>query len=436
MAKPFGTLSRLNSGIAGIWSRWEKVSVNDKAKPARESAVSTWREALSSGIYHSGVLAALRGAARRWELRPANGNFRWPRTAGPRFAILCYHRVGVEGVPLYSKLQPQVFDAQMRYLRQHYRVVSLADLLREVESPTSSAPTVAVTFDDGYRGVFEHAFPILCKYEIPATIFAIAESIETGAAPWYDRIFLALSLHPTRILTVELNASTEFSLESPKDRLAATDAIVCWLRTQPDWRRREFCSNLAKRLPVPEEQLEKRMLTWEQLRTMQARGVVCGSHTLSHPVLSQVERESLLRELRDSRAVLEQQLGRPVTDFAFPFGKPGDCAFCLSVEQSISASRRAIGSSTYIGSVAHSAGDCRFGKKRGVERARLHRPFDYSGFRSSCFSKPLFRGADVDLGGLLQPAPVHLGRSVYIPRGDGTGRSNTGWNIVYKAQKS
>ncbi len=316
--------------------------MNDKVKPARESAASTWRETMSSGIYHSGVLAALRGAARRWELRPANGNFRWPRTAGPRFAILCYHRVGVDGVPLYSKLPPQVFDAQMKYLRQYYRVLSLADLLREVESPTSSAPTVAVTFDDGYRGVFEHAFPILCKYEIPATIFAIAESIETGCAPWYDRIFLALSLHPTRTLTVELNAPNEFSLESSEDRLAATDAIVRWLRTQPDWRRREFCSNLAKCFPVPEEQLEKRMLTWEQLRTMQARGVVCGSHTLSHPVLSQVDRESLLRELRDSRVVLEQQLGRPVTDFAFPFGKPGDCTGITGDDLASSGYRSAV----------------------------------------------------------------------------------------------
>jgi peptidoglycan/xylan/chitin deacetylase (PgdA/CDA1 family) len=292
----------------------------------RGKTARTWRETLANGMYYSGALAVLRRVARGYELQTTAGRLSWPRSAGPRFAILCYHRVGVEDVPIYSRLQPQVFDSQMKYLRRHYRLLSLKDMLGEMARPTSSVPAVAVTFDDGYRGVFEYAFPVLRKYDIPATVFAVADSIETGTAPWYDRIFLALSIHPEPALTIELDEPTKFSLESAEARLAATDGIVRWLRTQPDWRRREFCSDLNRRLPVPEEKLENRMLNWEQLRTMQAHDVVCGSHTLSHPVLSQVDRENLLRELRDSRIALERQLGCPVKDFAFPFGKPSDCA--------------------------------------------------------------------------------------------------------------
>jgi peptidoglycan/xylan/chitin deacetylase (PgdA/CDA1 family) len=256
--------------------------------------------------------------------------------------ILSYHRVGVEGVPVYSTLEPRIFEAQMRYLRRHYRVLSLADLLCEIDRPTSTVPAVVVTFDDGYRDLFEYAFPVLRKYEIPATVFAIAHAIETGWAPWYDRLFLALWVHPARSLTVELDLPTVFHLENPAARLAATEHIVRWLRTRPDSFRREFCADLANRLPVPEQCLQGRMLTWEQLRIMQDHGVVCGSHTLTHPVLSQVDREERLRELRDSRILLERQLGRPVTDFAFPFGQPADIAGTADAELASSGFRSAV----------------------------------------------------------------------------------------------
>ena len=286
----------------------------------------TRREKLASAIYHSGLLSAMRGVAHGWELSGSSAPFLRPRRAEPRFVILCYHRIGVEGVPLYSTLEPQIFEAQMRYLRRHYRVLSLAQMLGELEKPVSAGPAVAVTFDDGYRDLFVHAFPILRKYEIRATIFAIAEAIETGMAPWYDRLFLGLRVYPAQTITVDLDVPTELHLENAKARLEATETIVRWLRTQPDSKRRDFCSDLSRRLPVPEAELQRRMLTWEQLRIMQADGIDCGSHTVTHPVMSQLDQEIRIRELRESREILEIRLGQPIRDFAFPFGQPADCA--------------------------------------------------------------------------------------------------------------
>lgn len=304
--------------------------------------VSNWGEAMATATYRSGLLAMLQKVSRGWELRKTAGNYRWLRAAGPRFAILCYHRVGVEGVPLYSRLEPVAFEAQMRHLRRHYRVLSLGALLSELERPASAIPAVAVTFDDGYRDVYERAFPILQKYEIPATVFALAEAIETGTAPWYDRIFLALVSYPGAAITIELDTPKEFSLHSFAARLAATDRIVRWLRDQTDERRRGFCRELNSRLPVPEEKLKNRMLTWEQLRIMQTGGVVCGSHTVSHPVLSRLDKQGQLRELRDSRILLEQRLACPVTDFAFPFGKAEDCSGVASLDLASCGYRSAV----------------------------------------------------------------------------------------------
>ena len=285
----------------------------------------TVRELLAGGIYHSGSLGVLRQFAKRWELREYGGAFLRRAFAEPRFVILSYHRVGLEGVPLYSKLEPRLFEAQMRYLRRNYRILSLERLLVELENPTSSEPGVAVTFDDGYSDLFEHAFPALKKYQIPSTIFAIAEGIETGIAPWYDRLFLGLAVYPKSTITIELDIPTELSLENSAARLAATKRLVDWLRKQPNAQRLDYCAALARRLPVPEKELQKRMLSWEQLRVLQAHGISCGSHTVTHPVLSRLDREHRTRELLDSRQILERHLGRPVLDFAFPFGQPDDC---------------------------------------------------------------------------------------------------------------
>lgn len=62
------------------------------------------------------------------------------------------------------------------------------------------------------------------------------------------------------------------------------------------------------------------LLTWEQMREMQQRGVTFGSHTLSHRRLTDLPEEQWRRELAESKQVLEEGLGRPVETLAYPYG--------------------------------------------------------------------------------------------------------------------
>jgi peptidoglycan/xylan/chitin deacetylase (PgdA/CDA1 family) len=48
--------------------------------------------------------------------------------------------------------------------------------------------------------------------------------------------------------------------------------------------------------------------------------ITIGSHTLSHPILPTIDDETLEREVRDSRRVLEQRLGRTIDLFCYPNG--------------------------------------------------------------------------------------------------------------------
>jgi peptidoglycan/xylan/chitin deacetylase (PgdA/CDA1 family) len=63
-----------------------------------------------------------------------------------------------------------------------------------------------------------------------------------------------------------------------------------------------------------------RMLQWSQIRELADAGVEIGAHTHSHPQLDQLGDDDLLRELKDSRADLEEHLGAPVRTMAYPYG--------------------------------------------------------------------------------------------------------------------
>lgn len=282
-----------------------------------------WRGAAMAGLYRCGVARLAFQAAKIIEWSPS-GKFFFRFAKRPKIVVLCYHRVGTKGLPIYSALPPEIFEAQMHYLTHEYRIISVSELCDELINPRLTEPAVAITFDDGYGDLFHHAFPILKKYQIPATVFLAVQAIESNEVPWYDRIFAVLQLLPGTSLDMQLGAPRRFALGSPADRLQVADRIMRHLRSLPDKLRRDCVSDLEQRVRLPKESLSGRMLSWEQVRVMHRGGVSFGSHSLSHRVMGRLPPEELERELRESKEIIEKRMGAPVDTFAFPFGQPSD----------------------------------------------------------------------------------------------------------------
>jgi peptidoglycan/xylan/chitin deacetylase (PgdA/CDA1 family) len=222
---------------------------------------------------------------------------------------------------------PRLFEGQMRYLKNHYRVLSLAEACRELESPASAAPAVVVTFDDGYRDLYLQAFPILQRYNIPATIYLIAGSIESGRPAWYDRIFLALKHAPGPNLEVDLGdaKSRRYVLDDDATRFRAALEIIIALRAMPDTARQELCAALETQIQLPPDRLANRMLDWDKIRLMQRAGMFFGCHTMTHAAVSRLDSPGREREIVDSKKLIESRIEVEIRDFAYPFGKPEDC---------------------------------------------------------------------------------------------------------------
>lgn len=249
--------------------------------------------------------------------------------------ILMYHRV-IEredakrvfsggGIVVFRK----TFEKQMQLLARDWNVISLGRMF-EAKSSGAGLPknTVVVTFDDGWRDNYEHAFPILKQHGIEATIFLSANYIGRNKVFWQERLrFLLLKLRekhsrvPTEAGNVAagLRASGVFFPGANVDQ--CVELLPEILKDVDADEVEEFLNKLDRYLGSPEFPIATHsFLTWDQVREMAEGGISFGSHCCSHSRLVRLETEDVRRELEDSRKVIGAELGQQPDMLAYPNG--------------------------------------------------------------------------------------------------------------------
>jgi peptidoglycan/xylan/chitin deacetylase (PgdA/CDA1 family) len=230
------------------------------------------------------------------------------RTAGgTRVLLVAYHRV----VPDFDELRRRVipalltsvdtFVAQLELLSESYRFVSLGDALDILAARTASDRDVCVvTFDDGYCDFREHALPVLERLGVPATLFISSGYVEASAPLLHDRLYAVLR-------NVERDA-----VGAVNRLLERSNRATCL----------EVAADLERTLGAdPAAALaDSRLLTWDELRSVHAAGVEIGGHTVDHVCLHNEPYPEVVRQLRESKARIEREVGAPVLDFAYPNG--------------------------------------------------------------------------------------------------------------------
>lgn len=218
------------------------------------------------------------------------------------------------------------FAWQMDYVRLNFTPITFHTLLQILDGEVEAPPRpVLITFDDGYDDNYHHAFPILAAHEIPATIFLSTGYIDGEQTFWYDRLAqLMLSAIPRPVPIKGWEAPLTFSSDKPSRR-AALSRLLTWLKHVPNELRLETLRHIEAELGEAEphiSQPESRPLTWNQVREMSAAGIEFGSHTVSHPILSNLSHDDLRNELTESKHEIEGQIGKPVEVIAYPVGGP------------------------------------------------------------------------------------------------------------------
>jgi peptidoglycan/xylan/chitin deacetylase (PgdA/CDA1 family) len=100
-----------------------------------------------------------------------------PGSLNYHLPILAYHKVDSKKELGITSISPKNFERQINFLKQNgYTSISPLSLLNKINPPLSPIQKweekyVLITFDDGYEGIYEYAYPILRKYGFTATIF-------------------------------------------------------------------------------------------------------------------------------------------------------------------------------------------------------------------------------------------------------------------------
>jgi peptidoglycan/xylan/chitin deacetylase (PgdA/CDA1 family) len=221
---------------------------------------------------------------------------------------------------------------QLDWVARRFRIVSLDELGEHLQSGgPPPRPLAAVTFDDGYRDVYEHAFPMLKRKGIPAAVFVVTDLMGTSHLQTHDRLFLGLAHlfgQPGgrgRLVgwLDELGLRPMvFAGRSGADGLDAFSAMRAVLEALTS-AQVQLVLQALDREGGPEEAdfPELRPLTWEMVGEMHQAGMTIGSHTRSHALLTQESPERVRDEVLGSRLELEQRLGDPVRHFAYPDGR-------------------------------------------------------------------------------------------------------------------
>lgn len=245
--------------------------------------------------------------------------------------ILTYHRVlpspdlgHYPFDPGVISASPEQFDAQMRWLRETQVPVPLSDVALYLRGRADLPPrAVVVTFDDGYFDNYEHAYPVLRRHGVPATMFLATDHIGNDRPFWFDvATYLAMR---TDLPALRLDSERHIVLgTSPAERRAAARKLLDHIKTLPQPRVDELLARLCDETgcSIPEtERAQVRTMRWEDVRDMATGGIEFGSHSCRHAILAHLPPDELRRELADSKRRIEDETGTPCTSVAYPVGR-------------------------------------------------------------------------------------------------------------------
>ena len=253
------------------------------------------------------------------------------KISGPqRLNILIFHRVVERPDPLYPAI-PDVdrFRRIVRLLKRFYRILPLSEALRLLDEKKLPAASAAITFDDGYADNFTLARPILEAEGVSATVFVATKYLD-GGCMWNDIITDAVTKTGLSEVEFEFEAGSATSLSNWGEKRAAASKVIRHLRyLNPD--EREIAAlRISEQLGVSE--LPNLMMSTREVCQLHTAGFEIGAHTHSHPILTKMDPEVARRDIQMGKRQLESILGKDVTLFAYPNGKPSSDYSAIHVQ--------------------------------------------------------------------------------------------------------
>jgi len=250
---------------------------------------------------------------------------RWVTRYQPK--ILMFHRFAkISGK---GRVGRELFEKQIQELTKGFNVVSLTTVIKVLKGEIPRRENmIALTVDDGYADFYHYAYPILKKYDMPATIYVPSEFADGKLWLWPDRLTYVMEKTLCASYTFTLgNQPVPYQLVNEKPYGKLWNELVHYCLSCNDEEKNRFLNQFAMELgvSVPDKPVDDfAAANWDQLSEMAENGIEIGAHTSTHPSLAKVSSENLHYEIFGCKEKLEKKLGVKVTNFCYPNGQSSD----------------------------------------------------------------------------------------------------------------
>jgi peptidoglycan/xylan/chitin deacetylase (PgdA/CDA1 family) len=200
----------------------------------------------------------------------------------------------------------------LSYMGDGYRFVSIDNIverLNKMRWPWQKK-MVNISFDDGFRDIYEYAYPIFKKYNIPFTIYLTTAFPEGKAEIWWIQLEQLIANNTTLVVQDQ-----EYQCRTADEKSQLFNELIQQIYQSSDTPSRVFEQWFAGY----QMDMAGLALTWDELAEMLSSGLLTvGSHTQSHPMLTKIPTEEVRHELLESKNLIEQHLSISVNHFSYP----------------------------------------------------------------------------------------------------------------------
>jgi len=233
-----------------------------------------------------------------------------------KIQIFCFHGISDKFSASYPSIPVKVFDGVCAFLKRNYFLVPLDEIGK---NHNTKKPVGIITFDDGFYDFYENALPVLLKHKLHATQHLVVECVNTGHTHWsqlLNDILDAYFLKGIELELPEMGIKRTFKSRNEVKELG----LKIFLEILKNGSLIHVVSRIEE--TVAGYVQNKRMMNWDEVLECTKFNISFGSHTCSHPTLTQLSDDTLKAELINSKAAIEQRLNyESCLSLAYPNGR-------------------------------------------------------------------------------------------------------------------
>ena len=245
--------------------------------------------------------------------------------------VLLYHRVTqLESDQQQLCVSPDHFYEQIKFLKCNYLVLTSEEFVDTITRKKKFAHgSILITFDDGYADNFYCALPALESLQANAIFYITTGLLDTEQEFWWDSLERAFyeSAQLPAFFKFSLNGcSIELSFRSQQERELAYYELHHFLKYSSSTIRTEIIQHLFQWASLPlSGRPSYRILNSSEVQALaMSSAATVGAHTHSHIPLKVLTGAQQRQDIQQSKDILENILGRPVTHFSYPYGLKKD----------------------------------------------------------------------------------------------------------------